>query len=668
MKNAPCHGAVDGFPIKLYYNGTYEGIYTWNIGKDAWMWNMDEDNPNHVLLCAETNTDGTYQATPCNFRSLWSGVDGTNWSVEVGTNSDTLKNSLNNLIQFVMDNDGDAFRNGIGNYLDIQSAIDYYIFQYEVCGLDGLAKNMLLATYDLTVWRCGAYDLDSTFGLYWNGKSFVSATYACPENYQEQFSLLWERIEANYLPELKARQAELRKTVLSYSNMVTHFERFMDVIGLDLYAEDLTIYTGIPCGSTNNIKQIRNYIRDRQAYVDAEFAAMTEPVPCTGISLDSDTLSFTAEGTQTLTATVTPDGCTDALIWESDNISVAIVSDGVVTPVANGTAIITARCGEYSASCTVSVSGIVESVPCTGITLDKSELTFDGEGSQTLTAVLTPENTTDLLVWSSSNEKVATVSEGVVTAVYSGYATITATCGDAKATCSVAVTGISEFEETNVFTGKAFNTGYISGTDGAVNPATSGTDCYSDPADVSAYIGKTIVVEFETESISQAKVAFYDAEDAAISVAMPTNAVSAYTVPENAKYMRIGAAKTFFASAVVKIGSNLFDVTNKKTNTMFVPETGVESTVGGVSCVKLPVNPSTVYALSMVRNGAWFDSEDTYVESVATKNTTGVAIALVSPASAAFCGVNYPATNEASVYVGIPDVLIGEISNNFATE
>ena len=84
--------------------------------------------------------------------------------------------------------------------------------------------------------------------------------------------------------------------------------------------------------------------------------------------------------------------------------------------------------------------------------------------------------------------------------------------------------------------------------------------------------------------------------------------------------------------------------------------------------MKLPVNPSTVYALSMVRNGAWFDSEDTYVESVATKNTTGVAIALVSPASAAFCGVNYPATNEASVYVGIPDVLIGEISNNFATE
>ncbi len=363
MRNSPRNGAVDGFPVKLYYNGTYEGIYTWNIGKDDWMWGMDEDNPNHVLLCAETNTDGVYRATPCNFRALWNGVDETDWSVEVGTNSTALKTSINNLIQFVMDNDGEAFRSGIGNYLDIQSAIDYYIFQYEVCGLDGLAKNMLLATYDGTIWRCGAYDLDSTFGLWWNGTKFVSATYACPEDYQEEFSLLWERIEANYLPELKARQAELRKTVLSYSNMVTHFERFMDTIGLDLYAEDLTIYTGIPCGLTNNIKQIRNYIRDRQAYVDAEFAAMTDPVPCTGITLSASELTFTAEGTQTMTATVTPDGCTDTVVWSVDDSSVATVNGGVVTAIANGSATITATCGAYSATCAVAVSGIEEYVP-----------------------------------------------------------------------------------------------------------------------------------------------------------------------------------------------------------------------------------------------------------------------------------------------------------------
>lgn len=272
MRNSPNNGAVDGFPIKVYYNGVYQGIYTWNIGKDDWMWGMDEDNPNHILMCAEGNTDGVYAETASNFRALWDGVDGSSpgWSVEVGTNSEAVKNSLNRLIQFVIDNDGDDFRHGIGNYLDVGSAIDYYLFQYVICGLDGLAKNMLLATYDGMVWHCGAYDLDATYGNWWNGSRFVSAKYRCPEDYQEQFSLLWERINALYADKIKERYADLRASVLSLSNMYTHFERFCDIIGNDLYAEDLIPYPAIPSADENNITQIRNFIRERLAYVDSK--------------------------------------------------------------------------------------------------------------------------------------------------------------------------------------------------------------------------------------------------------------------------------------------------------------------------------------------------------------------------------------------------------------
>ena len=360
LRSSPNNGAVDGFPIKVYTNGTYQGIYTWNIGKDAWMWGMDEENANHVLLCSETNTDGTYAENASNFRALWNGVDGTNWSVEVGTNSTAVKDSLNALISCVKDTTDDEFRAQIGNHLDLQSAIDYYIHCYADCGLDSLAKNMLLGTYDLVKWYMGRYDMDSVWGLYWNGSKFVAATYRCPEDYQEQFSLLWERLEALYYNEIKARYAELRAGALSLPNIVTKFERFMDVIGLDLYAEDLTIYTGIPQGSTNNIKQIRNYVRDRLAYVDEQIAALDAPaeeIPCTGITLDQTTLTFDGAGTQTLTATVTPSNTTDTVVWTSDDPSIASVSGGVVTAKANGSATITATCGAYSSTCTVSVSG-----------------------------------------------------------------------------------------------------------------------------------------------------------------------------------------------------------------------------------------------------------------------------------------------------------------------
>jgi hypothetical protein len=71
-------------------------------------------------------------------------------------------------------------------------------------------------------------------------------------------------------------------------------------------------------------------------------------------------LTFTAEGTQTLTATVTPTDTTDSIEWSSNDINVATVENGVVTAVGNSSTVITATCGGQSATCAVNVSGIVE--------------------------------------------------------------------------------------------------------------------------------------------------------------------------------------------------------------------------------------------------------------------------------------------------------------------
>lgn len=78
-------------------------------------------------------------------------------------------------------------------------------------------------------------------------------------------------------------------------------------------------------------------------------------------------------------------------------------------------------------------------VPATGITLDKTSLTFDLPNTQTIVATVTPSDASDKVVWKSSNTAVATVSGGVVTPVGDGSCTITATAGSVSATCSVAV-------------------------------------------------------------------------------------------------------------------------------------------------------------------------------------------------------------------------------------
>lgn len=88
----------------------------------------------------------------------------------------------------------------------------------------------------------------------------------------------------------------------------------------------------------------------------------------------------------------------------------------------------------------VAVKVVAAPKPATGITLNKSELTLTAGDSDTLTATVTPEGSTDTVVWSSSKTDVATVdATGKVTAVAPGEATITATAGTKTATCTVKV-------------------------------------------------------------------------------------------------------------------------------------------------------------------------------------------------------------------------------------
>ncbi len=163
-------------------------------------------------------------------------------------------------------------------------------------------------------------------------------------------------------------------------------------------------------------------------------------ISVTGITLNRTEATLTEGESLTLTATVAPDNATDKTVaWSSSNAAVATVdNNGVVTAVAEGTATITAKAGDKEATCVVTVEKKIISV--TGITLNQNEATLIEGESLTLTATVAPDNATDKTVaWSSSNAAVATVEDGVVTAVAAGTATIIAKAGDKSAACVVTV-------------------------------------------------------------------------------------------------------------------------------------------------------------------------------------------------------------------------------------
>lgn len=364
LLQCPRNGAVDGFPIKLYFNGEFYGIYTWNIPKDGWMFNMDAGNANHMVLCAEKNNDSTNISDDilrCEFRMEWDGTDGNSWSIEFGTYSDALKNSFNRCVNFVMTATDEQFKTNIGQYFDLYSLLDYYCFSYLTAHIDGLAKNMLMATYDGVIWGATLYDMDSIYGADWQGSQFKATNIQCPEQYQDTNSLLWQRIESCFPVELYARYLELRQGALSLSNIIKHVEEIYDVIPDRVFVDEKAKWTSLPGVNTNTMTRFRNYMRDRAVYVDAQMEEIGTRVPCTGIVLSADTLSFTTTDTQTLSVVVSPENCTDTITWSVSPTRIVTVKNGVVTPIRNGEATITATCGSYSDTCAVTVSGISES-------------------------------------------------------------------------------------------------------------------------------------------------------------------------------------------------------------------------------------------------------------------------------------------------------------------
>ena len=264
---------------------------------------MDDTLDTHCILCGENYVSGCFRALP--------NINGSDWTDELhDVVPAAIKTSWTNAIKFVMQSSDAEFKANLSNYFDVNSLIDYLLYGIVSTNLDGYGKNQIYFTYDGVHWIASVYDLDSTWGLYWNGGSFVSTTYSRKE-FQDhkdgQGNQLYDRLEKLFIPQLKARYTELRKDVLSASHIIQKFEEFNDVCPKDIVQEDYASttgegkFTGIPSKTTNNIQQLRSYINARLTYVDNYINALQEAVPCTNITLNKTELTITEAGSSTPT-------------------------------------------------------------------------------------------------------------------------------------------------------------------------------------------------------------------------------------------------------------------------------------------------------------------------------------------------------------------------------
>jgi uncharacterized protein YjdB len=211
-------------------------------------------------------------------------------------------------------------------------------------------------------------------------------------------------------------------------------------------------------GLTAELKALRlgGPVDIRVTAVDGGFTDVSEvtvvgPTLIEEVSLDEATLSIgEGGGASILTASITPSDATDQeLEWTSSAPGVASVTpneDGktaTVTGITAGEAVITVKSveGNKTDSCTVTV---IRVSPITAVELPET-LNISAGGTGTLTATLTPQDTTENVTWTSSDESIVTVTNGptpvtTLTGKKAGTATITATApGGQSDTCTVSV-------------------------------------------------------------------------------------------------------------------------------------------------------------------------------------------------------------------------------------
>ena len=168
-----------------------------------------------------------------------------------------------------------------------------------------------------------------------------------------------------------------------------------------------------------------------------------EIVHVSSVSLDTSSLELSIGDTYTFKTSVLPENATNKeLIWSSSDESVVSVDNDTITALKEGKATISVKSkdGYKSSSAEITVVKKPSIIHVSSVSLNETSLNLLTGDKATLTATVLPSNATDKTIsWSSTNENVAFVKNGKVTAVSAGQATIIVTTKDGGLTASCIV-------------------------------------------------------------------------------------------------------------------------------------------------------------------------------------------------------------------------------------
>ena len=290
----------------------------------------------------------------------------------------------------------------------------------------------------------------------------------------------------------------------------------------------------------------------------------------------------------------------------------------------------------------------------TNIALNYNSKTIKVGDNLQLEVTTTPTNAgTPNLNWSSNNNNVSITPDGLVTANSSGESIITCSLSsDASIYDQCTLTIVEQDGSSNLLANINFQDGIVNYTNGQLGSST--TAICSDMININGYSSLIITLNGKAgdgSSYPTNRIVFYDENDNYVSYVAKNEQEIEFTIPENAKKMRIGCLKQDLTRIDISensLGNNIFVTTNATNGKYYDAAGGTLKSQNNLSCVLIQIDGSSRYVINGVVSGAIFDTDNTFISGI-KYDSKGAQRTINIPSNGAYLGLNYTTTNSANV-------------------
>ncbi|WP_261804029.1 CotH kinase family protein [Klebsiella quasipneumoniae] len=258
-----------GYPAVLYVNDAFYGIGTLAVGKKKENYNIPKNNPLKIHISMDANTAWV------DIKKLSTDAMKAQYSFKAPkTQTATTQAALEAWDAFASSGQAD-FTANITTKLDKNNAIDFYLLMAVIGAtdlwLDDATKNVQFITWDGVKWFFMPYDLDTTYGLKFEGTTISYLPDTVPGT-DRSANLFWRKVRTAYGDDVNQRYGDLRNQgIFSPDNLYFLLKQFQSKYSPDLVKADIEKWPTQPSLNVTSVDQILTWFKARLEYLDTYF-------------------------------------------------------------------------------------------------------------------------------------------------------------------------------------------------------------------------------------------------------------------------------------------------------------------------------------------------------------------------------------------------------------